>query len=62
MVTKESEIRHCREGMRVLAVVVLLFAGAVLALVVGAMLLLSQERARRDRTDMRFRFTHRRDQ
>ena len=42
------------------AIVVLLFAGAVLALVVSALLFLSRERARRDRADVRYRFTHRR--
>jgi hypothetical protein len=41
-------------------IVVLLFAGAILGLVVGAMMLLSEERARKDRTDVRYRFTQRR--
>jgi hypothetical protein len=41
-------------------IVVLLFTGAILGLVVGAMMLLSEERARRDRTDVRYRFTQRR--
>ena len=40
-------------------IVVLLFAGAVLGLVVGSMILLSNERARQDRTDVRYRFTQR---
>jgi hypothetical protein len=42
------------------AIIVLLFAGAVLALVVGAMALLSENRARQDRNDVRYRFTNRR--
>jgi hypothetical protein len=41
-------------------IIVLLFAGAVLGLVVGALMLLNEVRARRDRTDVRYRFTHRR--
>ena len=41
-------------------IIVLLFAGAVLALVVGAMMLLSEVRARADRTDVRYRFANRR--
>lgn len=41
-------------------VVVLLFAGVILALVVGAMMLLNEERARKDRTDARYRFSQRR--
>jgi hypothetical protein len=44
----------------VVLVVVLLFAGAVLGLVIAALLLLSEARARRDPTDMRYRFGHRR--
>ena len=43
-----------------LPILVLLFAGAILAFVVGAMMLLSMERARKDRTDARYRFTQRR--
>ncbi len=42
------------------AIAVLLFAGAVLALVVGAMWFLSENRARQDRNDVRYRFTQRR--
>jgi hypothetical protein len=42
------------------AIIVLLFAGAILGLVVGAMLLLSEERARKDRTEVRYRFSQRR--
>ena len=41
-------------------IVVLLFAGAILGLVVGAMMLLNEERSRKDRTDVRYRFTQRR--
>jgi hypothetical protein len=44
----------------VFAIVVLLVAGALLALVVGAMMLLSHERARKDRADVRYRFSQRR--
>ena len=41
-------------------IVVLLFAGAILALEVGGMMLLSEARARKDRTDARYRFSQRR--
>jgi NADH:ubiquinone oxidoreductase subunit 6 (subunit J) len=41
-------------------IILLLFAGAVLALVVGAMMLLNQERSRQDRNDARYRFSQRR--
>jgi hypothetical protein len=47
-------------GSPVFAIVVLLFAGAILAAVVGALLLLSDERARNDPTDMRYRYQRRR--
>ena len=41
-------------------IIVLLFAGAILGLVAGAMMLLNEGRARRDRTDVRYRFSQRR--
>jgi hypothetical protein len=44
----------------VVAIAVVLFGFALLSLVVGALLYLSEERSRRDPTDMRYRHGHRR--